>query len=63
MKVIFLRRCLFTGVNCLGTNIHRIRVGRQSFPSGHTSAAVLLFSFLYFYLKGTLLIVVFEKVY
>ncbi|VDK73518.1 unnamed protein product [Litomosoides sigmodontis] len=40
------------GVNCLGTNMHRIRVGRQSFPSGHTSAAVLLFSFLYFYLKG-----------
>ncbi|EJW87640.1 hypothetical protein WUBG_01450 [Wuchereria bancrofti] len=39
-------------VKCLGTNMHRIRVGRQSFPSGHTSAAVLLFSFFYFYLKG-----------
>ncbi|CAG9536287.1 unnamed protein product [Cercopithifilaria johnstoni] len=38
--------------NCLGTNMHRIRVGRQSFPSGHTSAAVLFFLFLYFYLKG-----------
>uniref|UniRef100_A0A0R3RMI1 AcidPPc domain-containing protein n=1 Tax=Elaeophora elaphi TaxID=1147741 RepID=A0A0R3RMI1_9BILA len=48
-------------VNCLGTDMHRIRVGRQSFPSGHTSAAVLLFSFLYFYLKGTPLIVKFEK--
>ncbi|VDN88367.1 unnamed protein product [Brugia pahangi] len=41
-------------VNCLGTNMHRIRIGRQSFPSGHTSAAVLLFLFFYFYLKGTL---------
>ncbi|KAK6104860.1 PAP2 family protein [Brugia pahangi] len=39
-------------VNCLGTNMHRIRIGRQSFPSGHTSAAVLLFLFFYFYLKG-----------
>uniref|UniRef100_A0A915PPM8 Phosphatidic acid phosphatase type 2/haloperoxidase domain-containing protein n=1 Tax=Setaria digitata TaxID=48799 RepID=A0A915PPM8_9BILA len=39
-------------VNCMGTNMHRIRIGRQSFPSGHTSAAVLLFTFLYFYLKG-----------
>ncbi|KAL3995498.1 PAP2 family protein [Acanthocheilonema viteae] len=39
-------------VTCLGTNVHRIRVGRQSFPSGHTSAAVLLFLFLYFYLRG-----------
>uniref|UniRef100_A0A0N4TCU6 AcidPPc domain-containing protein n=1 Tax=Brugia pahangi TaxID=6280 RepID=A0A0N4TCU6_BRUPA len=46
--------CLFVGVNCLGTNMHRIRIGRQSFPSGHTSAAVLLFLFFYFYLKGTL---------
>uniref|UniRef100_A0A0R3QCV3 AcidPPc domain-containing protein n=1 Tax=Brugia timori TaxID=42155 RepID=A0A0R3QCV3_9BILA len=41
-------------VNCLGTNMHRIRIGRQSFPSGHTSAAVLLFLFFYFYLKGML---------
>ncbi|KAM3718421.1 Phospholipid phosphatase [Dirofilaria immitis] len=39
-------------INCMGTNMHRIRVGRQSFPSGHTSAAVLLFTFFYFYLKG-----------
>uniref|UniRef100_A0A1I7VCC5 AcidPPc domain-containing protein n=1 Tax=Loa loa TaxID=7209 RepID=A0A1I7VCC5_LOALO len=39
-------------VNCMGTNMHRIHIGRQSFPSGHTSAAVLLFAFLYFYLKG-----------
>lgn len=44
------------------TNMHRIHVGRQSFPSGHTSAAVLLFTFLYFYLKGTQLIVMREVI-
>ncbi|MFH4980506.1 hypothetical protein AB6A40_007215 [Gnathostoma spinigerum] len=38
--------------HCLGTDAHRIRVGRQSFPSGHTAAAVHLVTFLYFYLTG-----------
>uniref|UniRef100_A0A2K6VDL9 AcidPPc domain-containing protein n=1 Tax=Onchocerca volvulus TaxID=6282 RepID=A0A2K6VDL9_ONCVO len=39
-------------INCMGTDMHRIRVGRQSFPSGHSSTAVLLFIFFYSYLKG-----------
>ncbi|VDN02355.1 unnamed protein product [Thelazia callipaeda] len=39
-------------VNCMSTDMHRIHIGRQSFPSGHSTAAVLLFTFLFFYLKG-----------
>uniref|UniRef100_A0A915AN79 Phosphatidic acid phosphatase type 2/haloperoxidase domain-containing protein n=1 Tax=Parascaris univalens TaxID=6257 RepID=A0A915AN79_PARUN len=38
--------------HCLSTDEHRIRVGRQSFPSGHSAAAVLLLTFIYVYLTG-----------
>uniref|UniRef100_A0A183E249 AcidPPc domain-containing protein n=1 Tax=Gongylonema pulchrum TaxID=637853 RepID=A0A183E249_9BILA len=53
MKCAFARlRPHYLSANCTGTDMHRIRVGRQSFPSGHSAAAALLFTFLYFYLKG-----------
>lgn len=38
--------------HCTNPDTHRIRVGRTSFPSGHTAAAVHLFTFIYFYLTG-----------
>ncbi|VDN53708.1 unnamed protein product [Dracunculus medinensis] len=37
---------------CTSLDSHRIRISRQSFPSGHSAAAVHFLLFIYYYLSG-----------
>uniref|UniRef100_A0A0N5AM74 AcidPPc domain-containing protein n=1 Tax=Syphacia muris TaxID=451379 RepID=A0A0N5AM74_9BILA len=41
-----------TSAHCTGTDEHRIKIGRQSFPSGHSGVAVFFLFYTFMYLKG-----------